>query len=85
MYVVIADLCQSIIQDLIEGLYYSIFLMMVWCTLMVINFKLLSHRPNCTFDKVSSLVTHQNPRTSKYGDHLLKQEVCCCLYTAVFD
>jgi hypothetical protein len=26
---------------------------MVWCTLMVINFKLLSHRPNCIVDKVS--------------------------------
>jgi hypothetical protein len=57
---------------------------MVWCTLLVIDFKLLSHILDGIVDKVSALVTHQNPWTSKYGDHLLKQEVCCCLCVAVF-
>jgi hypothetical protein len=43
------------------------------------------HSPDGIIDKMSALVTHQNPWTSKSGDHFLKQEVCCCLCTTVFD
>jgi hypothetical protein len=46
---------------------------MIWCTLLVIDFKLLNHSPDGVMDKMSALVTHHNPGTSKSGDHLLKQ------------
>jgi hypothetical protein len=49
----------------------------------MIDFKLLSHSLDNIVDKVSTLVTHQNPYTSKSSDHFLKQEVCGCLCTAV--
>jgi hypothetical protein len=58
---------------------------MVWCTLLVIDFKLLSHSPDGVVDKMSALVTHQNPWTPKSGDHLLKQEVFYCLCAAIFE
>jgi hypothetical protein len=49
---------------------------MVWCTLLVIELKFINHIfPDGTIDKVNALVTHQNPWTSKSGDHLLKQKV----------
>jgi hypothetical protein len=47
-------------------------------TLLMIDFKLLSHSLDSTIDEVTALVTHQNPWASKSGDHLLKHEVCCC-------
>jgi hypothetical protein len=57
---------------------------MAWCTLLVTDLKLFNHILDGTVDKVSALVTHQNPWTSKYGDQFIKQEVCYCLYIAVF-
>jgi hypothetical protein len=80
----IADLCQCVLKDLIKGFHCSICLRMIWCTLLMINFKLLSHSLNSVVNEVSALVTHQNPWASKSSDHLLKQEVCCCLRAAIF-
>jgi hypothetical protein len=45
----------------IEDLHCSICLRMVWCTLMMIDFKLLSRSLNSIVDKVNALITHQNP------------------------
>jgi hypothetical protein len=72
----VAYLHQCIFKDLIKGFHCSIHLRMVWCTLLMMNFKFLSHRVNSTVNEVSALVTHQNPRATKSSDHFLEQEVC---------
>jgi hypothetical protein len=80
----IADLCQCIFKDLVKGFHCSICLRMIWCTLLIMKLKFLGHSLNSIVNEVSALVTHQNPLETKCSDHLLEQEVCCCIYTAIF-
>jgi hypothetical protein len=51
-------------------------LWITWCTLLMMEFKFLSHSLNRFVNEVSPLVTHKNPWETKSSDHLIKQKVC---------
>ena len=85
IHIYVAKFGQGMLQNLIKCLKFSISLRVIWGTFMMKYLKLLCKCLNGLIQKVCTLITHQNLRTSKLGEDVFKDKLHCCSYTTVLD